>query len=45
MQITEMYQSCCDVHFDMIWRDATESTLVKTKIELEARKTATVLWK
>jgi hypothetical protein len=30
-----MYQSGYDVHFSLIWRDATKSTLVKFKIGLE----------
>jgi hypothetical protein len=42
MQIIEMYQSWCDVDFDLIWRDATESTLVNLEWN---RKKTTVLWK
>ena len=42
MQITEMYQSWCDVDLDLIWRDATESTLVKLELN---QKITTILWK
>lgn len=37
-----MYQSCYDVHFYLIWRDATESILVKLEYTW---KIMNILWK